>query len=89
MSGITDEGQPSNRWHYGCGTYVYCDEDGLEVAYIGDLCDARMEITELKRERHALRDVLCLIAMGTSCRECDGEDQARIAKEALKPLPFA
>ena len=56
MGGITDEGQPSNRWHYGCGTYVYCDEDGLEVAYTGDLCDARMEIAEIKKERDEARD---------------------------------
>jgi hypothetical protein len=32
---------------------------------------------------YILNEALCLIANGTSCRECGGDDQARLACEAI------
>lgn len=86
MGGITDEGQPSSRWHYGCGTYVYCDKDGLEVAYVGDLCDARMEIAEIKKERDEAREALTLATSEIVEQTFELRQKLGKAREALQKV---
>jgi hypothetical protein len=41
---------------------------------------------ELVEQRDMLAAALRIVADGTSCRECGGEDQALIAREALQSL---
>ena len=44
------------------------------------------ERDEARGQRDRLGEALCIIAKGTSCRECGGEDQALLAREALQSL---
>jgi hypothetical protein len=56
IGGKSNEWQPSRRWYYHCGTYVYADKDRLKVSYVGDLCHARMCANELRKELNAARE---------------------------------
>ena len=44
------------------------------------------ECIELREQRDRLVEDLRIMADGTSCRECGGEDQALLAREALRSL---
>jgi hypothetical protein len=44
------------------------------------------ELAEARGQRDRLAADLRIIADGTSCRECGGEDQAFLAREALQSL---
>ena len=44
------------------------------------------ERDEARGQRDMLAAALRIIADGTSCRECGGEDQALLAREALQTL---
>ena len=48
--------------------------------------DLARERDEARGQRDRLAADLRIIADGTSCRECGGEDQARLAREALQSL---
>jgi hypothetical protein len=48
--------------------------------------DLRNKCQKFERERYRLAEALRIIADGTSCRECGGEDQALLAREALQSL---
>lgn len=44
------------------------------------------ELTTVTEQRDKLAEALRIIADGTSCRECGGEDQALLAREALQSI---
>ena len=44
------------------------------------------ELTTVTEQRDKLAEALRIIADGTSCRECGGEDQALRAREALQSI---
>ena len=44
------------------------------------------ELTAVTEQRDRLAEALRIIADGTSCRECGGEDQALLAREALQSI---
>jgi len=46
----------------------------------------RKELTAVTEQRDMLAKDLRLIADGTSCRECGGEDQALFARQALQSM---
>lgn len=45
-----------------------------------------LELHEVREQRDRLAGALHLIANGSSCRECGGEDQARLAREAIQSI---
>lgn len=82
MSDAPETHEAVERWldDYEAMEALLCEMQGL-----------RDELVEVKRERDqwriqseqaemALQD----IARGTSCHECGGEDQARLAKDVIK-----
>jgi predicted Zn-ribbon and HTH transcriptional regulator len=73
------------------------DEDELAVVVkqrdrLAKACDQYSEdeilckLQEITKQRDRLAKALRLIADGTSCRECGGEDQALFARQALQSM---
>ena len=57
--------------------------------FLGELTETgklRSELKAVTEQRDRLAEALRIIADGTSCRECGGEDQALLAREALQSL---
>jgi len=50
------------------------------------LSETKLELTAVTEQRDRLAEALRIIADGTSCRECGGEDQALLAREALQSI---
>jgi hypothetical protein len=48
--------------------------------------DDEEQLTTVTAQRDRLAEALHLIADGTSCRECGGEDQALFAREAIQSM---
>jgi len=64
--------------------------DGLKSAVdcASDLLDAAIaERNEAREQRDRLVSALVIIADGTSCQECGGEDQALFARESITNQP--
>lgn len=61
-----------------------CEHLGAELH--DAICQRDEARDEARGQRDRLAGALRIIAEGTSCRECGGEDQALLAREALQSL---
>jgi hypothetical protein len=67
----------------------YGDFDSLSDTPMPWLDFAKMlerELAAVTEQRNRLAEALRLIAEGTSCRECGGEDQALFARQSLQSM---
>ena len=56
------------------------------LAATNKVVELNNQLTAVIEQRDRLAEALRIIADGTSCRECGGEDQALLAREALQSL---
>jgi hypothetical protein len=69
-------------WHD--GFHIHTGEEAKGLCDL--LNNLERERDEARGQRDRLAEDLRIIADGTSCRECGGEDQALLAREALQSL---
>lgn len=77
-----DEARNIARWwdDYEAMEALLCEMQGLRDELVEVKCERDQWRIQCERAEMALQD----IATGTSCRECSGEDQARLAKDVIK-----